>query len=146
MFLEYDHKMNWRYRLLRIDSLGGLSVGLVVLLLSQWLSAWHGLPRGFIVFMALVNIAYGCYSLFLLTRIKRPLSLIVLLVLANAVWAVLCVRWAVIFAPTASFLGIAHLIAESLFVGGLAYLEWRNRALLLTNPSHVEKNAVAKFN
>lgn len=138
--------MNWRYKLLRIDSLGGLSVGLVMLLLSYWLSAWYALPRGFIVFMALVNIAYGCYSFSLLIRTKRPPSLIALLVLANAVWAVLCVRWAIIFAQTASPLGLAHLLAEALFVGGLAYLEWRNRNLLLSNPSRLEEDSVAKPN
>lgn len=136
--------MNWRYKLLRIDSLGGLSVGLAGLLFSNWLSAWYGLPRGFIVFMALVNIAYGCYSFSLLVRTKRPLRLIVLLVVANLVWAVLCVLWVAIFAQTATPFGIIHLLGEALFVGGLAYLEWRNRNFLLTNPSRLEKNSLTE--
>jgi hypothetical protein len=131
--------MNWRYKLLRIDSFGGLSVGLLMLLLSHWLSSWYGLPRGFILFTGLVNIIYGCYSFSLLLRTKRPLSLIILLVLANLVWAVLCVLWAVIFAQTASFLGTIHLLGEALFVGGLAYLEWCNRDLLLTKLSPQKK-------
>jgi hypothetical protein len=131
--------MNWRYKLLHIDGLGGLTVGLAVLLLSNWLTSWYGLPRGFIVFMALVNIAYGCYSFSLLVRVKRPLSLIVLLVIANLAWAVLCVLWAVIFAQTASPFGTIHLLLEALFVGGLAYLEWRNRKFLLTKPLHLKE-------
>jgi uncharacterized transporter YbjL len=138
--------MNWRYKLLRIDSFGGLIVGFIMLLLSHWLSSWYILPRGFIIFIALVNLAYGCYSFSLLIRVKRPLNLIVLLVIANLGWAVLCVRWAVIFAQTASFFGIAHLLGEALFVGGLAWLEWRNRDLLLTKPSRQEKNSVAESN
>ncbi len=138
--------MNWRYRLLRIDSLGGLSVGLVMLLLSNWLASWYGLSRGFIIFIALANIAYGCYSFSLLIRVKRPLSLIVLLVIANLGWAALCVLWTAIFAQTATPLGIIHLLAEAVFVGGLACLEWRNRDLLLTNPSRLEKNSVAESN
>jgi hypothetical protein len=138
--------MNWRYRLLRIDSLGGLSVGFIMLLLSNWLASWYGLPRGFIIFIALVNLAYGCYSFSLLVRVKRPLSLIVVLVVANLVWAVLCMLWTVIFAQTASFFGIAHLLGEAVFVGGLAYLEWRYRDLLLTNPSRLEDNSVAEPN
>jgi predicted membrane-bound spermidine synthase len=138
--------MDWRYKLLRIDSLGGLTVGLVMLLLSQWLSSWYVLPRGFIIFMGLVNLAYGCYSFSLLVKVKRPLSLIVVLVIANLGWAVLCVLWAVIFAQTASPFGTIHLLGEALFVGGLAYLEWRNRELLLTNPSRLEKNSVAEPN
>jgi hypothetical protein len=131
--------MNWRYKLLRIDSFGGLSVGFIMLLLSHWLASWYGLSRGFILFIAIVNLAYGCYSFSLFIRLKRPLSLIVLLVIANLVWAVFCMLWAVIFAQTASFFGIAHLLAEALFVGGLAYLEWRYRDFLLTNPSRLEK-------
>jgi hypothetical protein len=138
--------MNWRYKLLRIDSFGGLSVGFIMLLLSHWLSSWYMLPRGFIIFIALVNLAYGCYSFSLLIRIKRPLSFIVVLIIANLVWAVLCVYWAAIFTQTASPLGIAHLLGEAVFVGGLAYLEWRNRDLLLTNPSRLEKNSVAEPN
>jgi predicted membrane-bound spermidine synthase len=138
--------MNWRYKLLRIDSLGALTVGLVMLLLSQWLSSWYALPRGFIIFMGLVNLAYGCYSFSLLVKIKRPLSLIVVLVIANLGWAVLCVLWAVIFAQSASPFGTIHLLGEALFVGGLAYLEWRNREFLLTNPSRLEKNSLAEPN
>jgi hypothetical protein len=42
-------------------------------------------------------------------------------------------RWAVIFWNTASPLGLAHVVAEGLFVGGLAVLEWRWRHLLQTN-------------
>jgi hypothetical protein len=132
--------MNWRYRLLHVDSFGGLSVGLLMLLLSYWLSSWYALPRGFIIFVALVNIAYGCYSLFLLRMTKRPLRLIALLVIANLAWAVLCVFWAVIFAQTATPLGTIHLLGEALFVGGLAYLEWRNREFLLVDSSRLEKN------
>ena len=34
---------------------------------------------------------------------------------------------------TASWLGLAHLILEALFVGGLALLEWRWREVLWAN-------------
>jgi hypothetical protein len=128
--------MNWRSKLLHFDSFGGLTVGVVVLLLSQWLSAWYGLPRGFVIFVALVNIAYGSYSFSLLVRKKRPRRLIVLLVVANLVWAVLCLVWVTVFAQTATVFGIALLLLEALYVGGLAYLEWRYREFLLTNPAH----------
>jgi hypothetical protein len=136
--------MNWRYKLLHIDSLGGLSVGLLMLLLNYWLSSWYGLPLGFIVFMALVNIAYGCYSFSLLVRKKRPMSLIVALIIANLAWALLCVYWVTIFAQTASPFGILHLLGEASFVGGLAYVEWRNRDFLLANPQRLKKDAVTE--
>jgi hypothetical protein len=137
--------MNWRYRLLHLDSFGGLSVGLLLLLLSYWLSSWYALPRGFIVFIALVNIAYGCYSLFLLRMAKRPLRFIALLVIANLAWAVLCVLWVIIFVQTATPLGTIHLLGEALFVGTLAYLEWRNHKFLLVNQSRLEKKPVTKI-
>ncbi len=137
--------MNWRYKLLQIDSFGGLSVGLLMLLLSYWLSGWYGLPRGFIIFIALANIAYGCYSFSLLRRVKRPLSLVVVLVVANLCWAVLCVLWAAIYAQSASPLGTIHLLGEAVFVGGLACLEWRYREFLLTKLPHEEKNTAAEL-
>jgi hypothetical protein len=136
--------MNWRHKLLHIDSLGGLSVGLLMLILNYWLSSWYGLPRGFVIFTAIINIAYGSYSFLLLLKNKRPLRLIVLLVIANLTWAVLCVLWVAIFAQAATLFGIIHLSLEAFYVGGLAYLEWRNRAFLLTKPSHLEAPSVSK--
>src|SRR3990167_8753048 len=61
----------------------------------------------------------------------RPMAAaLVLLVVANALWALLCMRWALLYGPTASLLGVLHLLVEALFVGTLALLEWRWRAHL----------------
>ncbi len=138
--------MDWRYRLLRIDSQAGITVGVVALLLSNWLHAWYQLPQNFIYFLALANITYGCYSFSLLIRSKRPKILIMLLVVANLTWALLCLRWVIVFRQTASPFGLAHLLLETLFVGGLACLEWRWRELLQTNPARLEQNSTAKAN
>lgn len=51
---------------------------------------------------------------------------------ANALWAVLCAATAVRLSSSASGLGLAHLVGEGLFVGGLAALEWSQRARLAT--------------
>ncbi len=64
-----------------------------------------------------------------------------LLVVANLTWALLCLRWVFVFSQTASPFGLAHLLLEALFVGGLACLEWRWRELLQTNPTHNEQLA-----
>ena len=124
--------MDWRYNLLRIDSLSGLIVGVAELVLSSWLHIWYRLPLGFIYLMVAANLAYGTYSFFLHRQQKRPLNLIILLVAANFTWGVLCVRWVYAFSGTASFFGLAHLLLTALYVLGLAILEWRYRALLLT--------------
>ena len=128
--------MDWRYNLLRIDSLSGLSVGAAELILSSWLHAWYRLPLGFIYLMVTANLIYGTYSFFLHRRQKRPLNLIILLVAANLTWGVLCLRWMYTFSGTASFFGLAHLLLTALYVFGLAILEWRYRALLLTRRTH----------
>ncbi len=124
--------MDLRRRLLWVDGLAAVVAGVVVLILGGWLSRWYQLPRDFLLLIGLVNLAYSSYSLPLARRSKRPKTLIILLVVANLAWAVACLRWAVVFSETASFYGLAHLVGEGLFVGGLACLEWRWRELLRT--------------
>ncbi len=117
--------------LLWIDSGAALLAGVVVLVLSGWLSELYALPRPLLVFMGAANLAYGTYSGTLARRARRPYGMLVLLVAANATWAVLCGLAAVGLADTASAFGLAHLIGEGLFVAGLAALEWRERERLL---------------
>lgn len=117
--------------LLWVDCAAALVAGLAVLSLSGWLARLYGLPRGLLVAMGMANLAYGAFSFSLARRAHRPPSLIVVLVLANATWAVLCGIAAVRLAGVASAFGLAHLIGEGLFVGGLAALEWRQRDQLL---------------
>jgi hypothetical protein len=80
--------------------------------------------------MGVANLAYGTYSGALARRARRPYALLVLLVVANATWAVLCGVAAVALAGTASAFGLAHLVGEGVFVGALAALEWRERERL----------------
>jgi hypothetical protein len=118
-------------QLLWFDSSAGLLAGVAMLTLSGWLSALYALPRGLLLGMGVANVAYGTFSGLLARRAHRPRSLIVLLVCANAAWAALCGVAAASLAGRASALGLAHLIAEGIFVGGLAALEWRQREQLL---------------
>ena len=108
-------------------------VGIIVVLASYWLSQWYQLPQTLVLFTGIANLAYGCYSFSLARQPKRPKTLIFILVIANLVWAILCLYWAITYSGTASWLGLAHLILEALFVGGLALLEWRWREVLWAN-------------
>lgn len=117
-------------RLLWIDSSAGLLAGATVLALSGWLSDLYALPRTLLVTMGIANLAYGTYSGTLARRARRPYAMLVALIVANAAWAVLCALAAVRFRATASVFGLTHLIGESVFVGGLAALEWRARETL----------------
>lgn len=99
--------------------------------LFPWLTDIFVLPRPLLVAMGVANLAYGTYSGLLARRARRPHGLVALPVVANATWAGLCGRAAVRFAGTASGLGLAYLVGEGLFVGGLAAVEWRLRERLL---------------
>lgn len=119
--------MNLAPRLLWIDCTAGASVGVAVMLLHSWLAGWYGLPSDFVWFLGLANFGYGIYSFTLAIRQQRPRLQFAVLVAANLVWAMLCLRWAMQHFGAASLLGLAHLLLEAVFVGGLGLLEWRHR-------------------
>ncbi len=121
-----------RRDLLWIDCAAGLSGGVVMLSLAGWLGRLYVLPRGLLVGMGMANLAYATFSFSLARRPRRPPSLIALLVLANATWAVACMLGALYFMGEASAFGLAHLVGEGLVVGTLAGLEWRQRDRLRT--------------
>lgn len=118
--------------LLWIDCMAGASVGVLVLALSAWLSGVYGLPVAFLWFLGAVNLTYGCYSFSLALRQIRRRSGVYLLIIANGAWAALCIVFAALFWETATPFGIASLVAEAIFVGTLARLEWRWRHQLIT--------------
>jgi hypothetical protein len=125
-----NHVNNKWTNLLWVDCIAGGIVGVVTLLINPWLSQWYELPRNLVVLMGAANLLYASYSFSLAIRSTRPRTLILLLIAANLVWAICCLWWAFRFYDTASFFGLAHLLLEALFVGGLALFEWRWRESL----------------
>lgn len=101
-----------------------------MLSLAHWLSGWYALPVELLRFNGFVNLAYGTYSFSLALRRRRPPWMIMLLAFANAAWLFVCLAMAVHFSATASGFGLATLVGEGLFVGGLAWLEWTRRGQL----------------
>lgn len=106
-------------------------VGAAVLALSGWLSRLYGLPRGFLLFIGAGNLLYASYSFVLASSNRRPIASINALVIANLAWALVCVYLAVGVARSPTVFGLAHLLGESVFVAGLASLEWRWREQLV---------------
>ncbi len=117
--------------LLWVDSVGGLLVGTVVVAAPGALSRLYRMPRAAVVGLGVANLAYGAFSGSLALRQRRSPGQIAALVAANAAWAAACGLAAARLAGTASVFGIAHLVAEGAYVGGLAALEWRHRDRLL---------------
>lgn len=117
-------------RLLWIDSLGGLVVGVFVVGTHRWLADWYGLPEGLLLFTGIANLAYGAFSRSLARRSERPLSLIKVLASANILWTFVCAALLARYGADAGILGVLHLGAEGLYVGALGALEWRWRESL----------------
>lgn len=113
--------------LIRFDSMAGLTAGALMLLAAPWLSELYAVPSDYLLVNAAANLGYGSFSGWLSRHAVRSLMLITVLVIANAVWAVLCAGALVWLWPRASGFGLAHLVGEALFVGGLAVLEWERR-------------------
>ncbi|HYW06492.1 MAG TPA: hypothetical protein VE913_06030 [Longimicrobium sp.] len=114
-----------------VDCTAGALAGAAMLLLSGWLARWYALPRELLWFMGAVNLLYATYSCSLAVRARRSRGSINLLVFANLAWVPACLGFAVAFRESATPYGLAHLVGEAVFVGGLALLEWRWRHQLL---------------
>lgn len=122
--------MRLKENLLWVDCIAGACVGIFVLLLIEWLAALYQLPREFVLFLGVANLAYGSFSWSLATRKNKPYDQFVMLVVANLSWGALCVYWLFYYWSVASPFGIAQLLLEALFVGGLGAAEWINRKSL----------------
>jgi hypothetical protein len=117
--------------LLWIDCIAGALAGVAILVLLNWLAALYGMPINTLVFIGVANVLYASYSFSLAIRRTRSPFLLNALIVANGAWALVCVGLAALWAGTATMFGMAHLLAEALFVGRLASLEWKWRGLLL---------------
>ena len=125
----------WRQvqrNLLPIDYTGGWLAGVVMLALSGWLSWLYALPFWFVIVNAAANLVYGTFSFSISRQARRSVTLIATLAFANIAWGVCCFLTAYFVSGIASIYGLAHLIFEGLYVGGLGWLEWKERHNLCT--------------
>jgi len=110
-----------------VDCGAATLAGVLVLAFSTWLARLHGLPHEVVLFLGTVNLLFAAYSFSLARRTDRSLLQIVVLVNGNAAWAIVCLGLAAHHWEQLSAFGIAHLVGEACFVGGLARLEWNQR-------------------
>lgn len=118
-------------KLLWIDSLGALLVGVPVVLFRESIAVLHNLPLNTVVFLGVANLVYGCFSLSIAVRKKRSVSIISTLAIANILWAPICWILYSMYSSEISLLGTLHILGESLYVGMLGIIEYKNRNLLI---------------
>jgi hypothetical protein len=114
-------------RVLWADFTAGASAGVFVLSLSIWLESIYVIPRLLLLFMGTAGLLYASLALALASRPVPPPPLVALLGSANLVWAALCVLIAFNLLSSASWLGLAHLVVEAVFVSWLGVNELRLR-------------------
>jgi len=119
-------------RILWVDCLGGLAVGLIVFVFCRLISEWQNLPLKVVLLMGAANLIYGCYSLYVTTRKQRPSGLVKLLSIANMVWLLVCSAIVVMYWSQISLFGMANVIGEGIYVAGLGFVEWKMKESLAT--------------
>jgi hypothetical protein len=112
-------------RLLWLDCTAAAVVGTAQVALVGLLAPLLGVPRGFVTFTALMNLAYGAFSFSLARKTPPPLQRVRVLVIANFAWAGVCLATAVYFARPGSWLGAIYVMVEGVFVAALAASEAR---------------------
>lgn len=107
----------------------------MVLSLRTWLADLYALPPSLLLLIGTANLTYACVSLTLamFSRADRVPFLRVLAA-ANIAWAICCSALAVAWFGQASPFGMAQLLGEALFVGGLGILEWQAASPHHSNP------------
>lgn len=116
--------------LLWVDCIAAALAGTLLLTFDEPLSALHALPSSWLRLIGAINLFYACISGSLASRKRRPMTLIAALSIANGTWAITCIGTALAVAGTATAFGMAQLLGEATFVGGLGWLEWRWREQL----------------
>ena len=118
--------MNWSLpTLIRTDAVAGIAAGLVLYFGREVWSPLSGLSVEWFARLGIVGLCYGAFSgTITLLKAYRPIP-VWTRVIANALYALFCLGLLLTKSSELSALGIAHLMAEALIVGGLAFLESR---------------------
>ena len=121
----------WPRHLPWIDAAAGFTVGLAMFLVRDFLVGFYGLSIELLTVIASANVGYSLFGLGLGLSRQRPAPLLYWLICANFMWSVVCVVLAARVWSSATVFGLAHILAEGLFVAGLAFVELRHRRLIL---------------
>ncbi len=112
--------------LIRTDAIAGITAGLILYFGREVWSPLSGLSVEWFARLGIVGLCYGAFSgSITLLKGYRPVP-VWTLVIANVLYALFCLGLLLNKSSELSTLGTVHLMAEALFVGGLAWLEARS--------------------
>jgi len=112
-------------RLLWVDGLAALMVGIFVFLLRDFLSGLLELPVRLLTLQSGITLCYAFYSLSLARQKQRPAWMIRTLAYGNWAYALFVIVLLVWYYPSCSAFGVVYFLAEILFMGGLGWLEFK---------------------
>ena len=121
-------------RVLAFDALSGAGTGALHLLLAPLLSTWLGLPGPLLQASGVAIFAFVLLAGWLALQASPPRGPLMVIVLLNVAWALGCVWLAFGGAAAPTSLGVAYLLVQAVAVLALAELEWMGwRALARTD-------------
>ena len=113
-------------RLLWIDGLGALIVGILVLLLRHPLSAIFNLPVWLLTLESGITLCYAVYSITLARQRPRHGWMIRALIIGNWAYALFCIALLILFFQRCSAWGVIYFLAEVLYISGLGWVEHKS--------------------
>lgn len=110
---------------IKIDAIAGAVAGTAMLLGQRFLAPFLGLSTNWLTALAIIAFIYASYAgLLTITKVYRPVFVRALLI-ANTIYSLFGMVLLATISATLTRSGIAYLLLESLFVGTLAWLEYR---------------------
>lgn len=124
--------------LIWIDATAALLSGVIVLMLKAKLSLFFNFPESLLTTLGFVSLSYALFSFYLAQQKSKSKRLLKILVIANLVYAIVCIIIMLFLYKTANLFGVLYLILESSLIAILALVEWRQIKLYFEygNPNH----------
>ena len=132
---KYIRHLSNSASLLHLDGIAGLTVGIALFALNDWISQLYAIPLATVLFLATANMCYGIYALFLAFSVARTPASITLLAYANCTWVLVCGFIFLHYLSSASVIGLGFIFCEAVFVGLLAFYEYKYRFSLAAQNS-----------
>ena len=121
-------------RVLAFDAVSGAATGALHLLLATLLYTWLGLPEALLQASGVAIFAFVLLAGWLALQASPPRGPLMAIVLLNVAWAIACLWLAFGGAVNPTPLGFAYLLVQAAVVFVLAALEWMGWRQLAAGP------------